>query len=97
MLFRSTLERENHSSDLANYRRNTSQQIQDAGVEQQGVEAAPAYEESDISRAWTDQRSNVEFVDRNTRAAGTESGGQNLVQGDSKEVPENPGYRHEMP
>lgn len=94
---RPTLERENHSSDLANHRRNASQQIQEAGVEQQGVEAAPAYEESDAGTTWTGQRSNVEFVDRNSRGAGRGVRGQSSLQGDNKEVPENPVYRHELP
>ena len=93
---RPTLERENHSSDLANHRRNASQQIQDAGVEQQGVEAAPAYE-SDVGTSWTGQRSDVEFVDRNSRGVGRGSRGQSSLQGDNKEVPEDPVYRHELP
>lgn len=91
---RPTLDRENHSSDLANHRRNASQQIQEAEAEQQGVEAAPAYEESDVG---TLQHSNVEFVDRNSRGAGRRSRGQSSLQGDNKEVPENPVYRHELP
>ena len=93
---RPALERENHSSDLANHRRNASQQIQDTGVENQGVEAAPAYEESNVGTLGTLQHSNVEFAERERR--GTRgSRGQGSVQGDNKEVPENPDYRHELP
>lgn len=94
---RPALERENHSSDLANHRRNASQQIQEAGLEQQGVEAAPAYEEGDAGTTWTGQRSNIEFVDRNSRGAGRGSRGQSSLQGENKEVPEDPVYRHELP
>lgn len=75
------------------HRREEIKQLEEVGIEGQGVEPAPSYVDSTTmgtGTPWTREESRVEVApDRGQRS--------NLLQGDAKEVPEAPDYRHELP
>ena len=86
-------------SDIATARlghgRQKSRQLEDMGVDAAGVEPAPSYVDSTSgvgvdANTWTREQSTVEFA-QGSRAT------HNTLQGDNKDAPEHPTYRHELP
>lgn len=77
--------------------RQESRQLEEVGVDGQGVEPAPSYVDSTsgigvgtgTGTAWTREESNVAWQHRRERS--------DVEQEDAKDVPEAPHYRHELP